>query len=529
MLKALICQAFIRLAAVALLALPLAATGAAAQSLVIATGANATAIDPHFHNTTPNINLNVQIYDRLVHQDARQRPVPGLATAWRTLDDTTWEFTLREGVRFHDGAPFDARDVEASFRRVPAVPNSPSSFASFIAQVAEIETPSPHVIRLRTKGPAPNLINDLVAIQIISNRHETASTADFNAGRAAIGTGPFKVVEFRRGEKLVLERNPDYWAGAPHWARVEMRQMTTDPSRVAALLAGDVDVIEFVPPADLPRIEATAGLRLFRTESNRLLFLSMDHEARAPPQARQRDGAPLDRNPMADGRVRRALALAINRAQIAERLLSGVANPAGQLLPSGFFGTSDRLKPEAADPDRARRLLAEAGFPDGFQLTLHGPNDRYVEDERVLQALAQQFQRVGIQVKVEAMPWSVYVGRANRREFSAMYFGWGSATGEASSPLRALIHRYDRARGLGASNRGRYANPRVDALIGQALGTIDDAQRARLFAEATEIALADDAIIPLFHQVGVWAAKATLALEPRADEQTHARTIRLRD
>jgi peptide/nickel transport system substrate-binding protein len=510
-----------------LLALVLSlATPAAAQEIAVGLGRSVTSIDPHFHNTGPNNSVATHIYDRLIHHDERQRERPGLATAWRAVDPTTWEFALRRGVRFHDGSEFGADDVVASFRRAPEVANSPSSFALYTRAIVAVERVDDFTVRLRTREPHPLLPNDASAINIVSRRFEKAATAEFDSGAAAIGTGPYRVERWARDDRLALVRNDSWWGGPTPWARATLRVITGDAPRVAALLAGDVQAIEVVPTADLRRLETTPSIALAREVSNRLLFLNLDHQRDASPFLADKAGRPLARNPLKDLRVRRAISKAINRAAIAERLQDGMAIPAGGVIPDGFFGADPSLKPEAFDPDGARRLLAEAGWPEGFALTLHGPNDRYPNDDKVLQGLAQMLARVGIQARVEALPWAVFAPRATRLEFSVSLFGWGAATGEASSPLRSLLATYDASRGLGASNRGRYSNPAFDAALGRALTEIDDGERERRLREATRIAIGDLGIVPLYYQVNVWALARGLAYAGRADDQTHAWAIR---
>ena len=331
----------------------------ASQDLAIGLGLNVTSIDPHFHNTTPNLNVAAQIFDRLVHTDAQQRPVPGLALSWRTLDPTTWEFVLRDGVKFSDGTPFEAQDVLASLRRAPAVPNSPSSFGIYTRAIASAEAPAPNRVVIRTREPYPLLPYDLSAVNIVSRAAETASTADFNSGRSAIGTGPFKVVSWTPGDRLVVERNPFWWGGAVPWARVTFRLIVNDTARVAALLAGDVQMIEAVPPTDIARLERDPALRVSRSLTTRFFFLHPDQFRDVTPFATDKAGNVLPHNPLQDARVRRAISHAINRAAIAERLFSGQAVPAGGVVPDGFFGGDPELKAPAFDPDLAKRLTVE--------------------------------------------------------------------------------------------------------------------------------------------------------------------------
>jgi peptide/nickel transport system substrate-binding protein len=220
--------------------------------------------------------------------------------------------------------------------------------------------------------------------------------------------------------------------------------------------------------------------------------------------------------------------MAINRQAIVSRLLDGVAIPAGGLIPDEFFGANPRLQPMPFNQEQARRLLAEAGYPNGFGLTIHGPNDRYIKDEAVLQAIGPMFSRVGIETRVVTMPWATYAAQASAPNyaFSVMLVGWGSGTGEASSPLRALIATVNPQTGMGTANRGRYSNTRVDQLLQQALTTVDDRRREQLLQEASEVAINDVAIIPLHYQINVWALRRGLTYPARADEFTLAHNVR---
>lgn len=513
------------LSAVVLLAAGLPQAGARAQNLTVALASNPSAVDPHFHNLVPNNAIAAHVFDKLVHQDARQALIPGLAKSWRPLSDTVWEFRLREGVTFHDGTSLEAEDIAASLRRVQAVPNSPGPFTQFTRGIAAVEVVDSRTLRFTTRSAQPLLPTDLSVINIIPRRFETATTAEFRAGGAMVGSGPFRFESFTPGDRVVLTRNDAYWGGAPSWQRVTLRIVTNESTRAATLLAGDVDAVEAVPIAQLDTLRRRPDIRLWRAVSNRVMFLSFDTFRESTPFATQRGGQPLPANPLRDVRVRRAISKAINRPLIIERLMEGEAIAAGGLLADGFFGASPRLPPEAFDLDGARRLLREAGLPNGFALTIHGPNDRFPNDEKILQAVAQMLARAGIETRAEALPFNTTLSQGGppQHAFSAMLLGWGSNTGEASSPLRALLATNDRERGMGVGNRGRYSNPALDAVIGQALGTVDDTERRALLERASEMAMADQALVPILYQVNIWATRRGLSYAPRADEWTLAR------
>lgn len=512
--------------AAAMVAVGLAVAGPlAAEELKVGLGNEPTSIDPHYHNLTPNNALAGSIYEALVGQDEKQRLIPGLAVSWEPIDDLTWEVKLREDVAFHDGSPFTADDVLFTFERVPNVPNSPSSFATF-TKGKTVTKVDDYTVRFKTERPHPLTPNDLSQVFIISKKNaEGASTADFNSGEAAVGTGPYKFVEWVPNDRLILERYEDYWGDKPMWERVVIQPIKSGPARVAALLAGDVDFIDAVPTTDIARLEGEKDLDLSQGVSNRVIYLHLDQDRDDSPFAKTKDGQG-GKNPLKDKRVREAISKAINRDAIVERVMEGVAIPAGQLLPEGFFGVSPNLKAEAYDPKGAKTLLEEAGYPDGFALTIHGPNDRYINDAKIAEAIAQMLTRVGIDTSVETMPKSVYFKRASRGgpdgtpEFSFVLVGWGAGTGEASSPLKSLIHTYDKDKGFGASNRGRYSNAELDRLVQEALATVDDAKREKLLQQATEMAMRDYAVIPLHYQVNTWAGRDGIKYKARTDERT---------
>lgn len=501
------------------------APAAVAQDLTIGLGANVSSIDPHFHNLSPNSNIATHFFDKLIDQDEQQRLKPGLATEWKAIDEKTWEFKLRRGVKFHDGSDFTAEDVVATLKRVPWVPNSPSSFRIYMQAITETEVVDPYTIRFKTKDVYPLLPTDLSTIFIVSKKHEQSPTGDFNAGKAAIGTGPYKFVEYVPGDRIVGQRNDAYWGKKPEWQKVTLKLITNNSARVAALLAGDVQVIEAVPASDYAKLKSNPNISLAQIVGNRVIYLHVDSFRDQSPFATDKGGAVLPNNPLKDVRVRKALSKAINRNGITERIMEGLAIPAGGVLAEGFFGSSPKLKPEGYDPEGARKLLTEAGYPNGFGLTIHGPNDRYPNDEKVLQAIGPMFNRVGVDTKVVTLPWATFASQASAPNyaFSVVLVGWGAGTGEASSPLRSLLATV--GPGRGGSNRGRYSNPKVDQLTNQALATVDDEKRDKLLQEATEVAMADVGLIPLHYQINVWGTRKGLVYAPRADEYTLAMSV----
>jgi peptide/nickel transport system substrate-binding protein len=503
------------------------ATAAAAQDLRIGLASEPTAMDPHYHNLSPNNSLLGHIFERLVDQDDRQNMVPGLAESWKAIDATTWEFKLRRNVRWHDGSPFTADDVLFSFERAPNVEGSPSSFGIYIRGKTATKVDD-HTIHIKTAAPYPLMPNDLSTIYIISRKHgQGAKTPDYNSGKAAIGTGSYRFVEYTPGNRIVMQRNDQYWGPKPAWQRVTFRALKSDPSRVAALLAGDVDFIDEVPATDMERLKKDPKLTVAQVVSNRIIYLHLDHFRDDSPFVQGKDGKPI-KNPLRDVRVRKAISMSIDRDAIVSRVMEGVAIKAGQLLPDGFFGVSPKLKPVAYDPNGAKKLLAEAGVPNGFRMTIHSPNDRYPNDAKIAEAVGQMLSRNGIDTQVVTMTQGVFFRDASTGspdkgpKFSFILVGWGSGTGEASSPLKSLLATFDRDKGMGASNRGRYSNPTVDKLINDALATVDDPKRAALLAQATEIAIEDVGIIPLHYQVNTWAMRRGFTYKPRTDEYTLA-------
>ena len=497
---------------------------AIAMDLKIGLASEPSSIDPHYHNLTPNNGVLSHIFERLVETAADNALIPGLALSWKVLDDTTWEIRLRPNVKWHDGTPFTVDDVMFTFERAPNVPNSPSGFAATI-KGKTLKKVDDLTLLITTAAPAPLLPNDLSNILIVSKAHGAAAkTEDYNSGKAAIGTGPYRFGAYVPADRIEMTANDEHWSGKPKWQKIAFKPLTSGPARVAALLAGDVDLIEDVPTTEIERLKKDGKLEVTQGVSRRVIYFHLDQFRDETPFVKGKDGAAI-KNPFKDQRVRLALSKALNREAIVSRVMEGVAIPAGQLLDTSFFGTSKTLKPVAYDPEGAKKLLAEAGFPAGFRMTLHAPSGRYTNDVKIAEAAAQMFTRVGIETTLETLPPGVFftrasTGAAGQPEFSFILVGWGSDTGETGSPLKSLLGTFDRDKGRGTANRGRYANAELDKLIDEALATVDDAKRQTLLAKASELAMGDVGLIPSHYQINTWAARKGLKYAPRADEYT---------
>ena len=513
-----------RAAGLGLLAATLAGPAAAQDddTATIAIRTEPASMDPHFSYVATSKAQVTNIFDTLIMRDEDLQLTPALATEWEHVGDGVWEFALREGVTWHDGEPFTADDVLFTFERAGDVPNSPAPFGQFLSQIEEATAPDDLTLRIRTRNPSPQILFDLAEVPIVS-RHagEGATTADYNDGTATIGTGPFEFVSWQPGGTLELTRNDDYWGERSDFAGVDVISIPNDASRVAALLSGDVDLIDAVPPESFARLESDPNVDIWMTTDVYTAYIFLDTDRDVTPNVTAKDGSEIP-NPLKDVRVREAMSLAINREAIVDRLLQGLAEPAGQLAGPTMVGFNPELTPAPYDPERARELLAEAGYPDGFKITLNGPNNRYVADGQIAQAVAQMFEAVGIETVVETMPSNVFFPAASNRDFSVFFLAWGSAQGTAWHGLRGVLMTYDAEAGYGPSNRGRYSNPEVDRLTIASMSTFDVEEAGKLAAEAAGIAFRDFAILPMHYQMNVWASRKGFEHRPRQDQMTLA-------
>jgi peptide/nickel transport system substrate-binding protein len=506
----------------------LTANTAVSADLVIGTRAEPS-IDPHFLYLATNLAYSAHIYGKLTWADENMQVIPDLAVSWKPLDNLTWEFKLRQGVKFHDGSEFTAEDVVFSLERIPKVPNNPNPYTGRIRSIDGWEVLDPYTIRITTKKPDPLLPANLTRAVVVSKKvAQGATTDDFTSGKAAIGTGPYKFVKFVPGSHLVLERYEDYWGEKPAWKQVTFKIISNDAARVAALLAGDVDMIDYVPPTEVAHLEKKENIEVFKRSSARVIYFSPDTSRDQSPFVTTTDGEPLDKNPLKDWRVRKAISTAINREAITSRVMEGLAVPAGQFVPEGLLGYNPDIKVDKYDLAGAKKLLAEAGYPDGFGLTIHGPNDRYVNDAKICEAVGQMLAKLGLAIKVDTMPKTIYFSRARppKSEFSFGLIGWGNPSGEVTEGLTGCLHTYQKERGYGVYNFGLYSNPEADKVIEQAAMTVVKSEREKLLQKAQKITMEDLAVIPLHAQFTMVATRKGITYIPRADEQTRAMNAR---
>jgi peptide/nickel transport system substrate-binding protein len=469
----------------------------ARDDLRVATAYKLMTLDPHYANLNENTSLLSQIYERLVYQDQRLDLQPGLALSWRQVSDKQWEFKLRPNVHFHDGSNFSAADVIYSIERIRDGLKSPNGgFLSYVTSIGAISAPDPLTVVIDTVTPAPNLPLSLSSIFIM---HKPAqgfqTTEELNAGTLPNGTGPFRFESWTSGETLKLVVNADYWGTKPAWPSVTFRVIESPAARVAALATGDVDIADSIPARDVASLKQR-GIRIASVGAARINFIQFDVGRDNLPGVTDKSGQPI-LNPFKKLRVRQALALATDRSVLVDKILAGYGTAAGQFFPAGLPGTSAKLAPTAIDFDKAKELLTEAGYPDGFKLLLAGPAGRYPGDVETLQALAQNWARVGVTVQPQAVPFSVF----NTKRASGEYGIWyGGTSGEAVDiVLDALLAAPDKERGTGALNFGNYQNPAFNALLVKAEGIPFGIDRDAALAAATEMVMADQPIIPLYH------------------------------
>lgn len=511
-----------------ILCILLAAVPAAARELRMAIHNIALSMDPQLHNSGGGKTNYLHMFEPLLMQDQNQQLHPRLATSWKNLDDHTWEFKLREGVKFHDGTPFTAEDVKFSVWRLVNIPNSDLPFQVMVKPISEVVIKSPHLVHIKTHEPHPLLPRDVSGFPIVCKKiaEKNMESQNWKTPDVVVGTGPYKFVEFVPGERIVYVRNEDYWGEKDPWEKVTVKLIDKPAARLAALLAGDVDIINDVPSEDLNRLKSNRDISIWRCVSTRIMHLCLDSYREEPLHIWDNSGKPMKKNPLRDPRVRKAISLAIDRDAIVEHVMEGVGIPAGQVIPEGFSGYNPALKAPKQDLEQAKALLKEAGYPDGFQMQFETSTGRYFNSPEVGQAIGQMLTQAGIKTKVIVTPWVVFSPKGRKYEYTVGSWGWGSDTGEAGNSLKAMFHSVDSKTGSGTTNRGRYSNWAVDTAIDLAIQTMDENLRERRLQDAAAVAVSDYGDIPLYFQVNIWATRKGLKYTARADEFTLAMSVR---
>jgi peptide/nickel transport system substrate-binding protein len=506
------------LLAVSWFALP---QGAAAQGGTVRWGNNGevSTMDPHGAFSTANAALLGNIYESLVRHDRNLRFEPALATGWTVMAPDHWRFAIRRGVVFHDGSPLTAADVVASLRRA-SVPNSP--YAAVTHMIREVVQVDDATVDILLRGPYPVLINDLSGIAILSERWMAANDAslptDPARGRSGFatqntnGTGPFRQVSREADRETVLERFPGWWDRAEHPVeRVVFRPVPNDATRVAGLLSGQLDIITPTPLQDADRLRRDANARLVEAQDLRVMFLGFNLASGHEP-------AGGGTNPLADRRVRRALAMGLDVASVTRTVMRGLTRPIDTLLAPEIGGYDPaQVVPRAPfDPEGAKRLLAEAGYPDGFAIGLDCPIDRFVNGERVCQAAAAMWARIGVRVSFNAMRYPAYMQRFLNNRSDIFILGWANTPQlDGFSILNNVFRTRDER--SGSWNAGGVSDPAFDALTARIAVEMDPARRTALMTEAFAIEREAVWTIPLYREPMLVAMRRDLDIPASAD------------
>lgn len=496
-------------------ALVLAFGAASAATLRVANQGDAMSMDPHSLNESLQLSVTGNIYEPLVARDSKLALTPGLATAWRQTSPTVWRFDLRRNVRFHDGTPFTADDVVFSFKRAAGDGSDMKGYTSSIKEVRKVDD---HTVDIETASPFPILPDVISLVYILSKKWCEDNNAVLPVDRRkgienaasfrANGTGPFRLRERQPSQRTVLQRNPAYWGKIEgNVTEVIFTPIGNDATRVAALLSGEIDVMEPVPLQDVARLQASPTLKVMQGPELRTIFLGMD-QRRDELQFSSVKG----KNPFKDRRVRQAFYQAIDIETIKTRVMRGAATPTALMVAPGIKGfVAEQNKRLPHDPEAAKRLLAEAGYPNGFEVGLNCPNDRYVNDGEICQAVAANLARVGVKVNLMAETKTTYFPKILRRDTSFYLLGWTPGTYDSHNPLSSLMATPN-DKGQGQFNLGWYSNARLDELTQQIQSETDQAKRNAMIAEAFKIHAEDVGHIPLHQQALAWAMKKNVDL-----------------
>lgn len=516
---------FARAIAIGLLAglslAPAAYSQSPSQPLVlrVANQGDVLSLDPHSLNEAVQLSFLNNVFESLVTRDKQLRLGPSLAVAWRLKSPTVWQFDLRQGVVFHDGAPFGADDAVFSMDRARG---EGSDVRSQLASVKEVRKTGPFQIEIETARPNPILPDVISNILILNKKWAETNNATRPVDRRkgvenaatfkANGTGPFVLKERQPGVRTVIVRNATWWGQhETNIDEVTFMPIANDGTRVAALVSGEVDLIDPVPLQDFQRVKERQGLTVLQSPEARIIFLGFDQH-----RDELLGSSVKGKNPFKDVRVRKAFYQAIDIDTIASKVMRGLARPTGGMINDGIRGFSaDMEKRLPFDPEASRKLLADAGYPAGFEISMQCPNDRYANDSEICQAVAANLARINVKVRLQTESKSTYFPRALKRELSFFMLGWSPAGFDAHHLLFTVLA--SPAGAQGQWNFGAYSNPQLDDLTNRIQVETNEAQRNRLIKEALTLHANDVGHIPLHQQMVTWGAKSNVDAYQRAD------------
>ncbi len=475
-----------------------------AETMTIATPSDALTLDPIMLSETPTISVQMNIFEGLVHLDENLDVQPGLASSWEVENDTTWLFHLRKGVKFHNGDNFDAEDVKFSIERAQNHPKS--QFKSPVGQVESVEIRDDYTVAIKTTFPYPILPRKIGRILICSKDYVEANS-DQHLQNNAVGTGPYQVSSWEKDEEMVLTFYEDYWGEKPEVDKAILKPISNPATRVSSFLSGEVDILLDLPVQDVERVEEAEGVKVVTRPGMRLIFLGFDTQE----------------GPFSKLKVRKAVYHAVNEDAIVEHVMNGHAYKAGQFYPDTIFGYNPDIKRVPYDPEKAKQLLAEAGYPDGFTIQFDSSNDRYMNDGQIAQAVAIQLARVGINVELNVQTKSAHFDKILSRNTDFYLLGWTNSNGDGIQFLDGLLHSPEDS--YGRFNLGNYSNEEVDKLIEEAARTLDDEKRSEIMQEAVRIGMEEVAYLPLHYQQQLYGMKENIKWTPRPDKYVKIYTM----
>ena len=492
---------------------------AGAQTVRIGNAGDALSMDPHSFNETVQLSVVSNMYEPLVGRNKDLSLAPVLATKWEQTSPTVWRFTLRQGVKFHDGTPFTADDVVFTFKRTQLEGSNVQTYTNSVKDVRKIDD---FTVEVETKEPAPILPSMISQMFIVNKKWMEANNAvnpvdrrkgiENTASFKANGTGPYSLKERQPNVRTVFVRNNNYWGKIDgNVQEVVYTPIANDATRVAALLSGQVDVIDPVPVQDLDRINNSSSTRVVTGPELRAIFLGMN-QSRDELMGSSVKG----KNPFKDKRVRQAFYQAIDIDGLHKQVMRGSSGNLATLIGKGVNGFDPDIKRLPYDPTAAKKLLTEAGYPDGFELSMNCSNDRYINDSRICQTVAANLAKIGVKVQLQAETKGTYFPRLMRRETNFYILGWTPTTYDAHNPLLALMV-CDSGKGAGEFNYGGYCNPKVDALTTQIQTETDAAKRGAQIHEALKIVADDVGYLPLHQQFMNWGVSKSVDLVQMAD------------